>query len=450
MIIGKYPIRLFEYNMVDLMYNSDVSINQGYGYSDTNSRYFNATRPVKTVIGRTEQTDDYGNVYDKNGDQKYVKLYDYISMDSVYTIRYEINSFYVSGNFEFTIETNNNRKGGNSKYTLMIKPSRIPSSYEDLLYNIDVEVFCSCNDFRFTFMNHAYTSLYNFSFGKFGIFPIGDRISMKKDVEYEYGTYYSNNDEVISQNMSSYDNQSLPRYKHYWDSGKEDAPTRNPSRKGAVCKHLIFLFDMMRKQTLPFVEDVKNDIELENSNRVKPIQFNIDKTFRQGYKVISDNPKMVKKIRTEKISNIKRITLMDIKSNNVIIFNINASNNIDLLKKAVLTDLSNFDSDYIKKAKIENKIPDFYLGKNWEKSYLELETFFDNLKEKYENEQRYLKSQIKVNDYNSSVNDIIQNSSMFDDLFNNDEDKYQELLNKHKYDDFNKFIKNFNEFNKNE
>lgn len=448
MIIGKYPIRLFEYNMIDLMYNSDVAIKQGYGYSSTNSRYINATRPVKTVIGRTQMTDEYGDVYDAAGNPKNVRLYDYVPMSSVYDIKYEQNSFYVVGIFEFTIETDTNRKGGNSKYTLMIKPSRIPNSFEDLLYNIDVEVFCSCNDFRFTFMNHSYSSFYEFSYGKFGIFPIKDRLDLKRDVEYEYGVYNVTDDSISPQDMSSYDFKSLPRYKHTWDTGKEDAPTRNPHRQGAVCKHLIFLFDSLRKQTMSFVDDVKKDIELENSNRVKPIQFNIDKTFRKDFEMLSDNPMMVKRIRTDKINNIKRITLSDIKNNNVIIFNINAANNISLLKKAVLTDLSDYDMSYIKKAKLENKVPEYYLGNNWKKSYIELETFFDNLKEKYDNEQTYLKNQIKGDDYNNSVNDIISNSVTFDDLFNNDEDKYKDLLSLHKYEDFNKFIKNFDEFNK--
>ena len=311
MIIANFTNAINEYSMSYLYSLSNSSIPQRRGYKHTRSRSEIRNNSYSYPSRSTPKISKNGNaVYDRYGRVIYTATYSEGHMDMDYSVEYVRNSYYHSGIFRFIIRTEANPRGGSSEYEMMIKPRVAPNSYNDLISNVNVEIFCSCNDFRFTFMNLAYKAIHKLS--KFGIFPIRDRIINSDEFAYSYTKYNIQTGNTEHHNIDAWNHSSLPRYRFIQDTGREDAPTKNPQQRGALCKHLIMLFDGLLDSSFGDSDLINEEIIKRKGENVEyHHSYQSQKGQYYGEYDINDRPNTknrIIEIRENKVRDVLSIT----------------------------------------------------------------------------------------------------------------------------------------------
>jgi hypothetical protein len=401
-------MELFEFNMQDLYDLSNTEIDQYKGYAPSINR---------------QVTKDF--------------------IDN-YTVSYNENSYYNTGILEFEVRGNRNliygykdgypmfnpknRLRDESIHTVRIKPKTELTNIDDL-NNVDVDIFCDCNDFRYVFMDKAYKGFVGMagSLQKYGLVPI---------------TSYS---------------RSLIRYLDKFSnfSGREDAPVRNPNNKGALCKHLLLVIDkLIVNPDITLLEQIQANIEDRVSTEVFTLDIDnndnlqFDKRFYDSNGKLKHKSKIIQ-LRNSKIKQLENIIIDAMYGTTTFTFKGSLVDNIEDFKTNLIQNLVEYDSYYIEKASLENKNVNEYLPDDFEKDYALLAMKVDELA-----------ANLDFKEFEKDVDSIMVMDTQFDDEtldkidryvndISDEDDNIDDIL--YGEDDFGnifegKYIKNFNNF----
>lgn len=368
-----------------------------------------------------------------------------------YTVTYNQNSYYNTGIFTFEIRgkrpllygykdgkpmfaRNRKRLLEEAVHEVRIKPKTVIYNADEL-QQVDVDIFCTCNDFRYVFMYMAYKGFvkapYN-AIKTYGLVPV-DKTDLKR---------YSDDSNHLS--------------------GREDAPIRNPFSQGALCKHSLLVIDrLMYDIDFNLIDSMQQDILDRNSTDV-PTYFEVadNDNFKTDAQYYDRNGKLKNKsqiilARKSKIAQLKNI-IYDLKFGVPSYFIKGGVTNFDALKTVIVGQLVEWDAYYINKAEIENELATKYLPDLYELDYIELaddieslryeidfkntvtddtiSSYLDSLDDKKKKDLDDLLAILSNPDFN--LDDLLDNNNLLDSIFEN---KYIKSYNNYLHKNGNEF-----------
>jgi len=314
--------KLNEFNVNDLYSFSDEEIHQSDGFKTINRRV----------------TSDYINSY---------------------SVSYEANSYYNRGEIEFTVRGRRQemrkignrvvygfkdgeykyikdpkRAKGTANHTVIIKPKHQIDEVDDL-NKLDVDIYCSCNDFRYVFMNMAYN----------GHKMLANKINEYGLVPISYG------------------------------SDDQPAVLRNPHNMGALCKHVLLVIEQLkidrslRKRIQKDITDRRDSMLGDLPVTELPKDDLVD--FKDRYYDRDGRLKHKSKIKLSRDKKIQQVIdlIRETEYSGLKNYKGDFESSYDDFRKNMLQILMDFDSVYLEKAEKEGSPDTKYLPDNYQFSY---------------------------------------------------------------------------------
>ena len=435
---------------------------------------------------QNKTSDVIGQLPDPYDTSRYMSRQDTLADSNSYNIEYIENSYLYNGILRFRVSgySRASKKkqekyiessmGGNYQksnfpdlvpveYTVHIKPitnTGFTNQLLDLesisdLASCDIEVFCTCRDFRYTFMNMAYKAAeYSVFNTRYGIFPIQKADAVGGLVRYS------------------------KKYSQY--SGSEESNVRNPLNSGSVCKHILAVLNLFSDPYGVFGSDINtinDEIEKRKESNRPILKIEHEDLFSK-YTDSTGMPvgrQRIDKERRRKIATIKRL-VSDIEENNfnANLYGLTYTDDLDELGFALKQDLANYDEYYRNKVReekieilnklqtetdpdkieeLENKFSSLrdenkYLPDNWETVYSDIDYMISELK--YKKLQQEFISKTTATNYIGDKDDLDFTEINLDDIqssfsdqtsgarFGEDED--YDIYRENKVVSFDKFL----------